>query len=91
MECIDKGRLMKKANNTVGDKRHPLASSLNPLQFGRHYCPPLVSKNRSKFLFVPHTITFKKKVMHIIIKQDVPLVWPDFFGARCKTWVWVHV
>ena len=56
MEGIYRDRIEKKARNIIGDQRHPLAHSFNPLPSGRRYRPPLFIKNRAKFSFVPQAI-----------------------------------
>lgn len=42
---------MKKANNLLGDQRHPHASSS-----GRRYCPPVFTKNRSLDYYTSHAL-----------------------------------
>lgn len=56
IEHIYKDRMLKKANNIVCDHTHPLASHFNLLPSRRRFCPPLMTKNRSKFYFVPQAI-----------------------------------
>lgn len=53
VECIYRDRVMNKANIIVGDTRHPLAYSFVLLPSERRYCLLLLTKNKSKFSFVP--------------------------------------
>lgn len=56
IESIYKDRLVKKANNIICDYTHPLVSSFKLLPARRCFCPPLLTKNRSKFSFIPQAI-----------------------------------
>ena len=56
IEHIYKDRLVKKADNIVCDYTHPLASHFKLLLSGRRFCLPLMTKNRSKFSFLPQAM-----------------------------------
>ncbi len=56
MEGIYKNGLENKARNIIGDQRHLLAHTFNLLPSRQRYRPPLFTKNRAKFSFVPQAI-----------------------------------
>ena len=56
IEVIYKDRLVRKANNIVCDYTHPLSCYFKLLPSRRRFCPPLLTKNRFKFSFVPQAI-----------------------------------
>lgn len=56
LESIYSQRVLNKARNITDDLRHPLAYMFDLLPSGRRYRPPLFTKNRAKFSFVPQAI-----------------------------------
>lgn len=56
LEQIYRDIVAKKAGSIVADLKHPLSSSFDILPSVQRYCLPLVSKNRTKFSFMPQAI-----------------------------------